>query len=91
MRCNIKRENLIAKEVIKIRSKYDEDFEAMILWTYHKETGAGKKRLERFYETFCKEYDYLKEKYEEEDGTYPARAELEKIGIDLKELGQRYG
>lgn len=96
MRCNVKEEikltnkqrKVLAEEVKTMffgrLEEYDLEFDAMVLYSLHKAFGFGRDRLARFYNTYFREADELKKRYEEETPGFPAAAELKKIGVDVE-------
>lgn len=87
------RRKLIKDEVRTEMMNYAEHFDLVMLNTLHNEFGFGKKRLKRFYEAFCKNYERFKERYYDDDDvkifgergdTYVMREDLKKIGFDYE-------
>ena len=72
-------------QMLEQHRKINADFDAMVLWVLHSRFGFGKKRLERFYEEFLKEYEEMKEYYASNDDTiiFAAREKLKRIGVDV--------
>ena len=76
------------REVFEANEKYNQIFDAMILWTLHRTFGFGKERLRRVYEAVHEEYAKLKEYYELDNSEmyYAYLIRLKKdCGIDLEE------
>lgn len=72
-------------QMLETHKKINADFDAMVLWVLHSRFGFGKKRLERFYEEFLREYEEMKEYYASNDDTiiFAAREKLKQIGVDV--------
>jgi hypothetical protein len=83
----------IRSQLTSENQRYMLGLESVMLYTLHKNPKLrwGKQRLEEFYREFIINYEELKARFEEEDGTDPAYYELLKIGIDVKELQKKYG
>lgn len=76
----------IDRQIIERNDEWMIDIEAMVLWTLHKFNGFGTKRLLEFREHFIEEAKSLRDSYEMDDITYPAKYYLKQMGIDIEKL-----
>lgn len=76
-------------EIARQGRAFSKDIQTMLMWTMHKYYGFGKKRLERFYITFLREYEEMCEFFGT-DEVFPAEYKLREIGIDVDELQKKY-
>ena len=78
------------KEVYAANAQYAEDFDACVLYALHEVCGFGKKRLTRFFRRYMELRDEVLDRYrfadENEDFTWWARRELNRIGVDVDAL-----
>lgn len=76
-------------EIARQGRAFSKDIQTMLLWTLRKHYGYGKKRLERFYVTFLREYEEMC-RFFETDEVFPAEYKLREIGVDIDELQKKY-
>ena len=78
----------VSDEVMKAAEIYD----LTMLWTRHEEFEFGKKRLAQYYQKFCKNYRYMRERYycEGDEELFGSRTDAYVIKQRLKEIGFDY-
>ena len=79
----------LLKQVAHYNGEYQQEADAIMLWTLHVYAGWGKKKLLEFWNTAFKERDRLKERYEmgadELEWLYKHKLK-EQVGVDIEEL-----
>ena len=91
--------NKIKQAIMKANTEVDEpyriwedDIDAMVLYTLMVHLGFGPKRLRRFYEAFSAEHDRLIQHYEmPDDYTWLCKEQLKKIGVDVEAWNRERG
>ncbi len=78
----------VSDEVMKVAEIYD----LTMLWTLHEDFEFGKKRLAQYYQKFCKNYRYMRERYycEGDEELFGSRTDAYVIKAKLKEIGFDY-
>lgn len=78
----------IKRQLAEYDEKNAQEIDAMVLWVLYSEFGFREKRLRRFYETFNKELDRLRDRYlmGESDVVWLCTRKLKDCaGIDITE------
>lgn len=78
----------IQKELAEYDRKHLMEIDAVVLWQLHTQLGFGKKRLERFYRSFAREFSALIHRYDmdDSDGVWLCTHQLKEIGVDMEKL-----
>ena len=75
----------INKQILMANAQYDEDIDAVVLFTLHSHLGFGKKRLRRFWEALQQNRDDMVKHYQMPDYPFICHKVLEEIGVNIKE------
>ena len=86
------RKKLLRKTVGDEVMKAAEIYDLTMLWTLHEDFGFCAIRLKRYYQNFCKNYRYMRERYycEGDEETFGSRTDAYVIKERLKEIGFDY-
>lgn len=75
----------VKRQLVKYDEKYQNDFDAMVLYTLYENFGFGEKRLKRFYKELIKKHGELRQHYQMDNVTWICIEKLKEIGVDIEE------
>lgn len=79
----LKRE--INKQIAEQDEKYQNYYDAMVLYTLYESFGFGKKRLRMFYDKLIEKHKELQQQYEMNQVAWICLKKLKDIGVDIEE------